>query len=61
MLTKHNTRIRGAAALRVAAIATAAAAADMKPKATVPLLPTDEAFYTDDDDDSTPPKIGSAH
>jgi arylsulfatase A-like enzyme len=30
-------------------------------KATVPLLPTDEAFYTDDDDDSTPPKIGSPH
>jgi arylsulfatase A-like enzyme len=30
-------------------------------KASVPLLPTDEAFYTDDDDDPTPPKIGSAH
>jgi arylsulfatase A-like enzyme len=30
-------------------------------KANVPLLPTDEAFYTDDYDDSTPPKIGNAH
>src|SRR5215472_10377952 len=30
-------------------------------KANVPLLPTDEAFYTDDDDDPTPPKIGNAH
>jgi len=30
-------------------------------KANVPLLPTDEAFYTDDDDDPTPPKIGSGH
>jgi arylsulfatase A-like enzyme len=31
----------------------------MKPN--IPLLPTDEAFYTDDDDDPAPPKIGSAH
>jgi arylsulfatase A-like enzyme len=30
-------------------------------KATVPLLPTDETFYTDDDDDGTPPKIGNTH
>jgi len=30
-------------------------------KANVPLLPTDEAFYTDDDDDPTPPKIGTGH
>ena len=30
-------------------------------KANVPLLPTDEAFYTDDDNDSTPPKIGTEH
>ncbi|MBV8276746.1 MAG: arylsulfatase [Verrucomicrobia bacterium] len=30
-------------------------------KANVPLLPSDEAFYTDDDDDPTPPKIGTAH
>ena len=30
-------------------------------KATVPLLPTDEAFYTDDDEDATPPKIGTEH
>jgi arylsulfatase A-like enzyme len=30
-------------------------------KATVPLLPTDEVFYTDDDADPTPPKIGNAH
>ena len=30
-------------------------------KANVPLLPTDETFYTDDDDDATPPKIGSGH
>jgi arylsulfatase A-like enzyme len=30
-------------------------------KATVPLLPTDEGFYTDDDDDPTPSKIGTAH
>src|SRR5438094_7024408 len=30
-------------------------------KANVPLLPTDEAFYSDDDDDATPPKIGTAH
>jgi len=30
-------------------------------KANIPLLPTDEAFYTDDDDDSTPPKIGHEH
>jgi arylsulfatase A-like enzyme len=30
-------------------------------KATVPLLPTDEGFYTDADDDTTPPKIGTVH
>jgi hypothetical protein len=30
-------------------------------KATVPLLPTDEGFYADTDDDTTPPKIGTAH
>ena len=30
-------------------------------KNAVPLLPTDEAFYTDDDQDATPPKIGSEH
>jgi arylsulfatase A-like enzyme len=30
-------------------------------KATVPLLPTEEAFFTDTDDDSTPPKIGDGH
>src|SRR5215469_308533 len=30
-------------------------------KANVPLLPTDETFYTDDDDDPTPPNIGSGH
>jgi arylsulfatase A-like enzyme len=30
-------------------------------KANVPLLPTDETFYTDDDSDLTPPKIGNAH
>jgi arylsulfatase A-like enzyme len=30
-------------------------------KANVPLLPTDDTFYTDDDDDLTPPKIGSGH
>jgi arylsulfatase A-like enzyme len=30
-------------------------------KATVPLLPTDEGFYTDTDDDRTPPRIGPAH
>jgi arylsulfatase A-like enzyme len=30
-------------------------------KATVPLLPTDEGFYTDSDDEPTPPKIGTAH
>jgi len=30
-------------------------------KANVPLLPTDEEFYTDDDDDPTPPKIGTGH
>jgi arylsulfatase A-like enzyme len=30
-------------------------------KANVPLLPTDEGFYTDDDDDATPPKIGTGH
>jgi arylsulfatase A-like enzyme len=29
-------------------------------KATVPLLPTDEGFYTDADDDTTPPTIGTA-
>ena len=27
----------------------------------VPLLPTEEGFYTDSDDDPTPPKIGTAH
>jgi arylsulfatase A-like enzyme len=30
-------------------------------KANVPILPTDEAFYTDDDQDPTPPKIGNTH
>ena len=30
-------------------------------KAIVPLLPTDEAFYSDDDGDATPPKIGTGH
>ena len=30
-------------------------------KSTVPLLPTDEAFYTDDDNDPSPPKIGTGH
>ena len=30
-------------------------------KSTTPLLPTDEAFYNDDDADSTPPKIGASH
>ena len=30
-------------------------------KATVPLLPTDEGFYADTDDDTTPPKIGTEH
>ena len=30
-------------------------------KATIPLLPTDEAYYTDTGDDPTPPKIGTAH
>jgi arylsulfatase A-like enzyme len=30
-------------------------------KANIPLLPTDETFYTDDDDDLTPPKIGDTH
>jgi arylsulfatase A-like enzyme len=30
-------------------------------KANVPLLPTDEAFYSDDDGDATPPKIGTGH
>jgi arylsulfatase A-like enzyme len=30
-------------------------------KSSVPLLPTDEGFYTDADDDPTPPKIGTAH
>jgi arylsulfatase A-like enzyme len=30
-------------------------------KSTVPLLPADETLYTDNDDDHTPPKIGSAH
>ncbi len=29
-------------------------------KSAVPLLPTDEGFYTDDDDDPAPPKIGTA-
>lgn len=28
-------------------------------KANVPLMPTDEGFYTDDDADATPPKIGN--
>lgn len=28
---------------------------------TIPLLPTDEAFYTDADDGTTPPKIGTAN
>lgn len=31
----------------------------MKP--TVPLLPTDEGFYTDAEDDPTPPRIGTLH
>ena len=35
--------------------------AQLTMKTNVPLLPTDEAFYTDDDDDSTPPKIGNTH
>jgi hypothetical protein len=26
-----------------------------------PVLPTDEAFYTDDNDDLAAPKIGTAH
>ncbi len=30
-------------------------------KSDTPLLPTDEAFYTDNDDDTTPPKIGGTH
>jgi arylsulfatase A-like enzyme len=30
-------------------------------KSAVPLLPTDEGFYTDDDDDPRPPNIGSPH
>jgi arylsulfatase A-like enzyme len=30
-------------------------------KSAVPLLPTDEGLYTDDDSDPTPPKIGTAH
>ncbi|HTL56837.1 MAG TPA: arylsulfatase [Candidatus Limnocylindrales bacterium] len=30
-------------------------------KSSVPLLPTDEGFYTDDDDDPAAPKIGTAH
>jgi arylsulfatase A-like enzyme len=30
-------------------------------KANVPLLPTDEAFYADADNDTTPPKIGTGH
>jgi arylsulfatase A-like enzyme len=30
-------------------------------KASVPLLPTDEGFYTDNDDDPSPPKIGTVH
>ena len=29
---------------------------DLGMKTSVPLLPTDEAFYTDNDDDPTPPK-----
>jgi hypothetical protein len=35
--------------------------AQLAMKTNVPLLPTDEAFYTDDDNDSTPPKIGTEH
>ena len=30
-------------------------------KSDVPLLPTDEGFYTDSNDDPTPPKIGTGH
>src|SRR5262249_21126288 len=30
-------------------------------KANVPLLLPDETFYTDNDDDPTPPNIGSGH
>lgn len=30
-------------------------------KSAIPLLPTDEGFYMDDDNDSTPPQIGTAH
>lgn len=30
-------------------------------KSDVPLLPTDEGFYTDADDDPIPPKLGNAH
>lgn len=30
-------------------------------KSAIPLLPTDEALYTDDDNDPTPPKIGTDH
>jgi arylsulfatase A-like enzyme len=30
-------------------------------KSAIPLLPTDEGLYTDDDNDSVPPKIGSEH
>ena len=30
-------------------------------KANVPLLPMDESFYTDDDQDAIPPKIGNGH
>jgi arylsulfatase A-like enzyme len=30
-------------------------------KSAVPLLPTDEGFYTDDDDEKTPPTIGTLH
>ena len=26
-----------------------------------PVMPTDEGFYSDDDADATPPKIGTAH
>ena len=30
-------------------------------KSAIPLLPTDEGLYTDDDTDPTPPKIGNGH
>jgi arylsulfatase A-like enzyme len=30
-------------------------------KANLPLLPTDDGFYTDVDEDPAPPKIGTAH